>query len=207
MYITMPSVPLITDYRSRMMEPRLTCSSVSCLDFDNSADTVVMIDWDNYEAHKAFMDAPHYPTVIEKLKPCFKADGGKSEMLHVEFSAPTIALDKPVTEVTIITLKAAENRAAVVEILSGLSEVTKNLLVFGKSREDENKYVVIGGWQTVEVRVEEMKKCDSKLTYYRFLQEHVQMAATPEVAAAVKKLSSLVNRDHLYHTKLLKYSP
>lgn len=73
------------------------------------------------------------------------------EMYHVQFSAPTIAFDKPVTEVLILTLNAPENRGAVVNILSKISESTGKLLVFGQTREDENKYILVGGWETVEV--------------------------------------------------------
>lgn len=72
-------------------------------------------------------------------------------MYHVQFSAPTIALEKPVTELLILTLKAPENRATVVDILSKISEASGKILVFGQTREDESKYVLIGGWPTVEV--------------------------------------------------------
>lgn len=73
-------------------------------------------------------------------------------MYHVKFSAPTaLALGKPVTEVLVLTLKAPENRTDVVDILSKISEASENKSVFGQTREDENKYILIGGWPTVEV--------------------------------------------------------
>lgn len=108
------------------------------------------VDWDNYEAHKAFIDSPSYSALLEKLKPSLGASG-KAEMYHVLFSAPTIALEKPATEVCILTLKAPENRATVVDILSTISEATEKAVVFGQTREDDNKYILIGGWPTVEV--------------------------------------------------------
>lgn len=86
---------------------------------------------------------------MEKLKPCI--GGPKADMYHVQFSAPTIALEKPVTDVVILTLKAPENRASVVDILSKISEASEKMVVFGQTREDENKYILIGGWDTVEV--------------------------------------------------------
>ncbi|KAF8547192.1 hypothetical protein OG21DRAFT_1501679 [Imleria badia] len=140
------------------------------------------LNWDNFESHKAVIDAPSYPAVIEALKPSL---GGKVEMYHVHFSAPTIAaFDSPVTEVLILTLKAPENRAAVVELLSEFSEASGKRLVFGQTLEDENKYILVGGWQTAEA--------------------HLKAAAKPEFAAKIDKVLSLANRDHTY-TVLSQY--
>lgn len=72
-------------------------------------------------------------------------------MYHVQFSGPTIAFEKPVTEVLVLTLKAPENRSALVDILSKISEASEKIYVFGKTRENENKYILIGGWPTLEV--------------------------------------------------------
>ncbi|KAI9573408.1 hypothetical protein HD554DRAFT_2055825 [Boletus coccyginus] len=144
----------------------------------------IILNWDSYEAHKAFIDSPSYSALLEKLKPSLGASG-KAEMYHVQFSAPTIALEKPATEVCILTLKAPENRATVVDILSTISEATEKAVVFGQTREDENKYILIGGWPTVEA--------------------HLETIARPEVTAILEKLYSLVDKDHHYHTKLLQY--
>ncbi|KAG9310827.1 hypothetical protein JVU11DRAFT_8680 [Chiua virens] len=54
-------------------------------------------------------------------------------MYHIRFLGPTIALDRPVTEVTILTLKAPENHEALVDILSKVSETTAKMLVFGRT--------------------------------------------------------------------------
>ncbi|KAG6374214.1 hypothetical protein JVT61DRAFT_4872 [Boletus reticuloceps] len=144
----------------------------------------IILNWDDYESHKALMDGPTYPDVIAGLKSSF-GGSARTEMYHVKFPAPMIALEKPVTEVAIVSLKAPENRAAVVDILTKFSEASKNMFVFGQTREDENKYVLIAGWQTIE--------------------EHLEAGAKPEVAPAREKLLSLVNKEHLYHTKLLQY--
>lgn len=79
---------------------------------------------------------------------------GPRKVYHAQLSGPTVALDKPVTEVAVLTLKtpSPDNRAALVDILSKLAEATKNLVAFGLTREDENKYIVIYGWESVEVR-------------------------------------------------------
>lgn len=143
---------LITGNRSRT-QARVISSSVRHilgLPLKASRQLSVHVDWDDYEAHKAIMDAPSYSALLEALTPCLSGTRAP-EMYHVQFSAPTIALEKPVTEVLILTLKAPENRATVVDILSKISESSGKILVFGQTREDENKYILIGGWQTVEV--------------------------------------------------------
>ncbi|KAH0833844.1 hypothetical protein J3R83DRAFT_11008 [Lanmaoa asiatica] len=140
------------------------------------------VDWDSYEAHQAVIDAPSYPALLGALKPSLD---GKVNIYHVQFSAPTIAFEKPITEVTMLTLKAPENRAAVVDILSKFSEASEKMFVFGKTREDESKYVLICGWPTVEA--------------------HWETAAKPEVAAALDKLHSLADKDYLCHVKLSQY--
>lgn len=145
------------------------------------------------------IDGDSYPAVLGALKPAL---GGKVEIYHVKFSAPPIALDQPVTEVLMLTLKAPENRAAVVDILTKIAELS-GMHAFGQTREDENKYIVVGGWPSVEVRrrntIPRLEN-DTPLS-----QAHQEMAAKPEVAATVDKLRSLVNKDHLYHTKLSQY--
>ncbi|KAF8428052.1 hypothetical protein L210DRAFT_3564460 [Boletus edulis BED1] len=144
----------------------------------------LILNWDEYESHKALIDGPTYPDVIAGLKSSI-GGSARTEMYHVKFASPTIALEMPVTEVAILSLKAPENRAALVDILTKLSEASEKRFVFGQTREDENKYVLIAGWPTVEA--------------------HQEISAKPEVAAAREKLLSLANKEHAYHTKLLQY--
>ena len=94
------------------------------------------------------MHAPSFTKLVAGAAPALAAP---YTLYHVRFSAPTIALNYPVTEVAILTLKAPENRAGVVEILSGIAKATNNLYAFGLTRGDENKYVAICGWESVEV--------------------------------------------------------
>ncbi|KAF8833627.1 hypothetical protein BDN67DRAFT_916591, partial [Paxillus ammoniavirescens] len=140
------------------------------------------IDWATYEDHQTVMNDPSHPDLVAILKP---SRGGNLQIYHVQFSAPTVAFEKPVTEVLILTLKAPENRATVVDILSKISEASQKMLVFGQAIEDENKYIVVGGWPTVEA--------------------HWEAVAKPDAAAALTKLYSLATKDHLYHTKLANY--
>ena len=96
------------------------------------------------------MAAPSYADLLKELEPSLSG-ASPPEMYHVQFSAPTIALEKPVTEVLVFTLKAPENHEIVVNILSGISEASGKMFVFGQTREDENKFVVICGWDSIEV--------------------------------------------------------
>ncbi|KAF8547994.1 hypothetical protein OG21DRAFT_1516764 [Imleria badia] len=144
--------------------------------------TALSADWDSFESHKALIDGPSFPAVLEALQPSV---GGKATMYHVKFSGPTIAFEMPVTEVLTLTLKASENRASVVDILSKISEASEKTAVFGQTREDENKYVLVRGWPSVEAHWETAKKS--------------------ELVAELGKLYSLANKDHLHDTKLLQY--
>ncbi|KAF8549817.1 hypothetical protein OG21DRAFT_1469530 [Imleria badia] len=155
------------------------------LQIENPSTGYIIIHWDSHEIHQAFGNHPSFPAIHEAFKPSL---GCNRATYDVEFSAPTVAaLEKPVTEIPVSSLKAPENRDAVVDILTKISEASENILVFGQTRQDENKYIVIGGWPTVEV--------------------HWETAAKPEFAAALTKLYSLVNKEHLYHTGLSRYWP
>jgi hypothetical protein len=95
--------------------------------------------------------SPSYGALLEALKPAY---GGWSKMYHVNFNANPIALQQPVTEVLLLTIKNPSNRTEVFEILTKISDSTKKMLVFGPALEDANLIIVIGGWRSVEVCVE-----------------------------------------------------
>ncbi|KIJ61733.1 hypothetical protein HYDPIDRAFT_115547 [Hydnomerulius pinastri MD-312] len=152
------------------------------LQIENPKTGYIFLNWDSLEHHQAIINDPSYPELLAALKPSI---GGELKMNHVQFSAPTVAFEKPVTEVLVLTLKAPENRATVEEILTKISEVSEKMLVFGKTVEEENKYILVGGWPTVEA--------------------HWETVAKPDVAAALTKLYSLASKDHLFHSKLSSY--
>jgi hypothetical protein len=97
------------------------------------------------------MTSPSYGPLLEALKP---AIGGSSKMHHVIFNDHPIAFQQPVTEVLVITLKDPSHRAEVYDILNKMSDLTKKMLVFGPTVEDENVIILVGGWQSVEVDVD-----------------------------------------------------
>ncbi|KAN0079819.1 hypothetical protein V8E55_009385 [Tylopilus felleus] len=154
------------------------------IQIENPTTGYIIIHWDSHEIHKAFASHPSFPAINEAFKPSL---GGNVVIYDVSFSAPTVALEKPVTEILVLSLKAPENREAVVDILTKFSEASGKMLVFGQTCQDENKYVVLGGWPTVEA--------------------HWETATKPEVSAALDKLHSLANKEHLYHTSLSKCWP
>ena len=139
-------------------------------------------DWDNYQAHKDVIDAPDYPAVGAALAPALATGEFESSgavMWHLESwnSSPKLALqESKVTEVLILDLKAPENRARVEEILAALSAATKGVLVFSKTREAPDTYVVIGGWDSC--------------------QQHWDMIKAPEVDATLKELYSLAPKQN-----------
>ncbi|KAG9308704.1 hypothetical protein JVU11DRAFT_9048 [Chiua virens] len=157
---------------------------------ENPKGGFIIVQWDSYEQHQKVVKSPSYTDVVNDLKPVLSGQNptGTTEhkIYHVQFSGPAVAFDQPVTEMVIITLKDPGNHGAVVDILSKRSEASGNMLVYGQTREDENKYIIVSGWPTVEAQK--------------------QTASKPEVAAALRQLYSLADEDNLYSVTLTKGS-
>ncbi|KAF8838849.1 hypothetical protein BDN67DRAFT_970906 [Paxillus ammoniavirescens] len=149
---------------------------------ENAKIGYLFVNWDSYEDCQAVLKDPALLDIIPILE---HSPGANVQKHNVQFSGPTVAFDKPVTEILVLTLKAPENRAAVVDILSKISEASQEMFVFGQTIEDKNKYIVVGGWPTVEA--------------------HWETVAKPDAAAALTKLFSLTTKDHHYHIKLTYY--
>ncbi|KAG1744611.1 uncharacterized protein EDB91DRAFT_1050713 [Suillus paluster] len=152
------------------------------LQIENAAKGYVFLNWDSLAQHQAMLAAPSYGRLLELLKPAY---GGWSKMYHVIFNSHPIALQQPVTEVLLLTLKNPSHRAEVFDILTKISDSTKKMLVFGPTLEDKNVIILVGGWQSVEA--------------------HWNMVANPEPKAALERLYALANKDHLFHTALSRY--
>ncbi|KAG1761831.1 hypothetical protein EDD22DRAFT_847446 [Suillus occidentalis] len=150
---------------------------------ENPTTGYLFLNWDSLAHHQAVMASPSYGSVLETLKPAF---GGPSKMHHVIFNDHPIALEQPVTEVLLITLKDPSHRAEVFDILGKISDQTKKMIVFGPTLEDENTIIVVGGWESVEA--------------------HWKTVANPEPKAAIERLFVLVNKDHLFHSALRSYA-
>ena len=115
------------------------------------------IVWETYEAHKTLMDSPEYPALIEKLKPGL---GGPLVMNHIPLNVDvTNALSAPVTEV--ITSKLKDGKAKDGQLDESTAFFTKALneavgahppIVVGESKENPGTFIVLIGWDSVEVR-------------------------------------------------------
>lgn len=150
---------------------------------ENPTTGYLFLNWDSLAHHQAVMTSPSYGPLLEELKPAF---GGPSKMYHVIFNDHPIALEQPVTEVLLITLKDPSHRAEVFDIIGKISDQTKKMIVFGPALEDENTIIVVGGWESVEA--------------------HWKTVANPEPKAAIERLFVLANKDHLFHTALHSYA-
>ncbi|KAG1744609.1 uncharacterized protein EDB91DRAFT_1123377 [Suillus paluster] len=146
---------------------------------ENPATGYMFLNWDSREHHQAAMAAPSYANLREILKSAVTSPG---KMYHVIFNDHPIALKQPVTEVLLVTLKDPSHRAEVYDIFTKFTELSKKMLVFGPTLEDENVIALLGGWESVEA--------------------HQTMVANPEPKAAIERLFTLVNKDHLFHTAL-----
>lgn len=83
------------------------------------------------------------------MKPAFAAPG---DMQHVHFVGELGALDKPVTEITFVTLNEGASKERALELFEGIRgeggpETTFN---YGPSVEKEDVIVSICGWESVE---------------------------------------------------------
>ncbi|KAG1810098.1 uncharacterized protein HD556DRAFT_1435816 [Suillus plorans] len=149
---------------------------------ENPARGYVFMNWDSLAHHQAMLESPSYATLLEALKPAY---GGWSKMYHATFNAHPIAFQQPVTEVLLLTIENPDHRTEVFDILTKISDSTEKMLVFGPTLEDETVIIVVGGWQSVEA--------------------HWQMVANPEPKAALERLYTLANKDHLFHSTLTPF--
>lgn len=153
------------------------------IQIENPAKGYVFMNWDSLAHHQAMLASPSYPNLLEALKPGY---GGWSKMYHVIFNAQPVAVKQPVTEVLLLTLKNPSNRTEVFDILTKLSDSTKKMAVFGPTLEDKNVIIFVAGWRSVEA--------------------HWEAVAKPETKAALERLYTLANKDHLFHTSFTSFT-
>ncbi|KAG1898876.1 uncharacterized protein F5891DRAFT_981532 [Suillus fuscotomentosus] len=97
-----------------------------------------------------------------------------------------VAVKQPVTEVLLLTIKNPSNRTEVFDILTKFSDSTKKMAVFGPTLEDKNVIIFVAGWRSVEA--------------------HWEAVAKPETKAALERLYTLANKDHLFHTSFTSFT-
>lgn len=125
--------------------------------------------WESLKHHQDLInDKEVYPVLGEHL---FKGAAGIDYMIHATFSPnePYDALSAPVTEIAIWTLKENADKQAFTETLEKLiSLANSNPVVtsggWGPTAEDENKFVVLLGWPSLEVCMRNLILLDVTLT-------------------------------------------
>ncbi|EDR13795.1 uncharacterized protein LACBIDRAFT_292588 [Laccaria bicolor S238N-H82] len=133
-------------------------SAYAGVQVEDKKTTYLAVVWETYEAHKALMDSPEYPALIEKLKPGL---GGPLVMNHVPFNEDvTNALSAPTTEV--ITSKLKDPQAKDPRLDESAAFFTKALseavgahppVVYGESKENPGTLIVLIGWDSVEAHL------------------------------------------------------
>lgn len=109
------------------------------------------------------------------MKPAFAAPG---DVQHVHFVGELGALDKPVTEITFVTLNEGASKERALELFEEI-RVQETTFAYGPSVEKENVIVSICGWESIE--------------------DHYAAKKPPQVA----ELMNLITRD-TKHIKLAK---
>ncbi|KAJ7675738.1 hypothetical protein DFH06DRAFT_946602, partial [Mycena polygramma] len=111
--------------------------------------------WDSYEHHQKLVADPSYASVIEALKP---AVTGKLQRNHITVAGDVdAALSSPAVEFVVFTVKPEASGEKLVTLLEELGEGLDVAAgahppcFWGQSVEDKNKYLLVVGWDTVEV--------------------------------------------------------
>ncbi|KAF7314377.1 hypothetical protein MKEN_00910400 [Mycena kentingensis (nom. inval.)] len=120
--------------------------------------------WESYEHHMKLVAEPSYKSLIEVLRPA-TADTSKFARHHIEPTKdPLQALGAPATERVIFTLKEGaepEQLGLLLEELGAGLDAAAGAhppCVWGQSREDKTKFLLLVGWDTVEAHWEAVKE-------------------------------------------------
>lgn len=119
------------------------------IQLENPATGYVFNAWETLAHHQALQSSPSYPVVVQSMTPAFI---GPIDVLHVTFVGGLSALDKPVTQITFITLNKGASKERALELLEGIrSEGGRGAtFAFGPAIEKEDIIVSIIGWDSVE---------------------------------------------------------
>ena len=111
--------------------------------------------WESFDHYKKLTESAGFPDLIESMKP---AMAGPLQTLHAEVKTdPTTALEAPVTEVTIVSIKEGktfEDVRPLGEALDASCHLLKGNHVpssWGPVVQDVQKIGVAVGWDSVEV--------------------------------------------------------
>jgi len=161
---------------------------------EDSTKAYVFAEWDTYEDHKVIMDSPTYDVdVIAKVLPALSSTSPPSlKLVHVQFDKDiSKILQAPVTEVFVATLKpeSKDKKEDVKGYFAHLAVALDGIAIsaaWGQAREDEDFFVAIIGWKSVEAHTEARKL---------FTEE------TRNAIASIRELATAA----VNHSKLVQY--
>ncbi|KAF7422424.1 hypothetical protein PC9H_010580 [Pleurotus ostreatus] len=118
--------------------------------------------WETYEHHAALMQEPNYPEVVTAFSLMPAAPMPENTVMdHVAFAPyPVTALDAPVTEMAILTLKEGQDAKVLNEELAKLAKALDAAkgahppCSFGASRQRPEHNVLLVGWDNVQAHLD-----------------------------------------------------
>ncbi|KAJ7505226.1 hypothetical protein B0H11DRAFT_2272779 [Mycena galericulata] len=118
--------------------------------------------WESYEHHQKLISDPNYASLVEGLKP---AAAGKFERNHINVNGDVnTALSSPAVEFVVFTLKAEGSTDKFVSLMGDLAKGLDTSAgehppcAWGQSVEENNRYLLIVGWDTVAAHWEAVKE-------------------------------------------------
>jgi len=144
-----------------------------------------LVEWESYDAHKAFMDSKAYGPFMETLGGILDTSKGSPvEMAHYELPTPVskiISSDKPMLERFVFTSdSSSDDLKAACDGMKDAIEDGKSPTIWGTAREDSKRVSFLVAWASVEEHLAYKK--DS-----RFLK------ALPALGAAATKDTSMMH--------------
>jgi len=123
------------------------------------------VEWQTYEDHKVILDSPTYDVdVIAKVLPALSSVSPPSlKSIHVQFDIdPTKVLDAPVIEIIVLTMKPEckikkEELKALLAVFRANVDKIALSTAWGQAKEDEDLFVEIVGWESVEAHIQARK--------------------------------------------------
>ncbi|KAH7913615.1 hypothetical protein BJ138DRAFT_1099304 [Hygrophoropsis aurantiaca] len=122
-------------------------------------------------------------SLIAHLKP--------TRSCHVQFSSDTFktAFKTPITEVLVLIMIEPDNREKAVQLLSKIAEASGGVLSFAPDTDDENTFVIFGGWESVEAHMNAYNDLpEGSKTDLRQLFSLAKIVYPPEAPPAYAKL-------------------
>lgn len=153
------------------------------------------------------MQHSSYGSLMSSLKPALT---GELAIQHFEFPGEAKnALSAPVTEFAVLTMKSGKPKDDVEKLLDAISkelDATQRTYLptlWGPCIEDRNTFLMLVGWDTVEVRTLRGNPSSADVEVNVF-QTHRETVKGDALESLIAHIFELVD-GHLSHVKLLKH--